>query len=160
MVEGALILISVSGLYFAQCLQFNASLNSEYTNNTLHIPSNKTSCHTMLNLSSAQSFLTECLAFFQTLFIMQGLTRKVHAGEINQQPTPADCKRFAACILAICNLNLWISKTYETSGLYCNPLYSNFYSIWVQLSDVFYPLWIFYHFHSAATCVNIAWNTS
>ncbi|XP_062517156.1 uncharacterized protein LOC134192434 [Corticium candelabrum] len=180
MVEGALILISVSGLYFAQCLQLNASLNSKYTNNKFHIPStghNKISCHTMLRLSSAQSFLTGCLAFFQTLFIMQGLTREVHDGEINQQPTPADDggnparnerdhnltpadrRGTAALVLFICNLTLWISKTYEMSGLYCNPLYSDFYSIWVQLSDVFYPLWIFYHFHSAATCVNIAWNS-
>ena len=180
MVEGALILISVSGLYFAQCLQLNASLNSKYTNNKLHIPStgpHYITCHTMLNLSSAQSFLTGCLAFFQTLFIMQGLTRKVHDGEINQQHTPADDRGnparnerdhnltpadrrgTAALVLFICNLTLWISKTYEMSGLYCNPLYSDFYSIWVQLSDVFYPLWIFYHFHSAATCVNIAWNS-
>ena len=182
MVEGALFLISVSGLYFAQCLQLNASLNSKYTNNMLHIPHNKTSCHTMLNLSSAQSFLTAGLAFFQTLFIMQGLTSKVYAGKINQQHTPADGGRnpagrsksddtcicdltpadrrgTAALVLFICNLTLWISKTYEMSGLYCNPLYSDFYSSWVQLSDVFYPLWIFYHFHSAATCVNIAWNS-
>ncbi|XP_062517158.1 uncharacterized protein LOC134192436 [Corticium candelabrum] len=180
MVEGALILISVSGLYFAQCLQLNASLNSKYTNNKLHIPStgpHKISCHTMLRLSSAQSFLTGCLAFFQTLFITQGLTHKIHDGEINQQPTPADDggnparnerdhnltpadrRGTAALVLFICNLTLWMSKTYEMSGLYCNPLYSDFYSSWVQLSDVFYPLWIFYHFHSAATCVNIAWNS-
>ena len=179
-VEGALILISASGLYFAQCLQLNASLNRKYTNSKFHIPHtshHKISCHTMLRLSSAQSFLTGCLAFFQTLFIMQGLTRKVHDGEINQQPTladdggnparnerdhnltPADRRGTAALVLFICNLTLWMSKTYEMSGLYCNPLYSDFYSIWIQLSDVFYPLWIFYHFHSAATCVNIAWNS-
>ena len=77
-----------------------------------------------------------------------------------QVPSKKDVLAAAAVTILLCNGILWGCKTYELSGYYCNPMYFNFYSsMWVQLSDIFYPLWIFFHFHSAVSCGDILLET-
>jgi hypothetical protein len=72
-------------------------------------------------------------------------------------PSQKDFVASSALVVSLCNFILWGCKTYELSGYYCNPLYFNFYSsLWVQLTNIFYPLWIFFHFHSGVSCGNIS----
>lgn len=173
-VESALLMISLAGLSVAQGLELAASLDTVYVNHALNHSSNQTGmCWHMLRTERATGFLTVLMSFLQTVFIIRSLKAKSSREGGTQQESERGAtggdearrisrscyslylRHLAARVLLICNLTLWLTKTYELSGLYCNPLYYHFYGPWIQLSDVFYPLWIFFHFHSAASCFDI-----
>lgn len=173
-VESFLLMIALAGLYLAQCLHLYASLHTDYINKELQLHDSPT-CNTMRYLSVIESFLIGVLACIQTLFIVQSehsstQTEPMAEGQQSTttpgqegnrgcrscRPSKKDLVASSALVVLLCNFILWGCKTYELSGYYCNPLYFNFYSsLWVQLTNIFYPLWIFFHFHSAVSCGNI-----
>ena len=155
LIESALLLIALLGTYIAQALQLAATVNTH--------PNNIPKCQKLITIYSTNSGLYLVLGFFQSFFIIGGLqSRNVNRrNQTNNQDTTRPLKtrllRLITLILLLCNVNLWISRTYEMSGLHCNALFTTFYknTNWAFLSDVFYPLWIFFHFHSAASCWDI-----
>ena len=178
-VEAALLMIPLAGLYLAQGLELTAILDNTYLDKILRVHVNESSaCHHMLNIERSTGFLIVLLASLQTLFIIGALGLKkirrqrnqnlANSGQtgneqgneqtniMDEQPSLGLCIKIVAIILLICNITLWLFKTFELSGLYCHPLFYRFYDdSWLQLSDIVYPFWIFFHFHSFASCVDI-----
>ena len=161
-VETALLMFSLTGLFIAQGLELSASLDKH---NMFHQSLHNETCSHMLRTERATGFLAVITGVLQTRFIIGSLNAKScregsggqagggHRNRLNSCALHA--RQLAARVLLICNLTLWLTKTFELSGLYCHPLYYTFYVPWLQLSDIFYPLWIFFHFHSAASCFDI-----
>ena len=155
LIESALLLIALLGTYIAQALQLSATVNT-HSKNTRE-------CQKLIVIYSINSGLYLVLGLFQSFFIIGGLqSRNMNRrNQTNNQDTtrPLETRllQLITLILLLCNVNLWISRTYEMSGLHCNALFTTFYenTNWAFLSDVFYPLWIFFHFHSAASCWDI-----
>lgn len=156
-VETALLMFSLAGLFISEGLELTASLD---THNMFRAGTE--TCLHMLNTERATGFLSVITGILQTRFIIGSLTAKGRPAEqagdghnniLDRYALHA--RQLAARVLLICNLTLWLTKTFELSGLYCHPLYYRFYLPWLQLSNIFYPLWIFFHFHSAASCFDI-----
>jgi hypothetical protein len=157
-VEAALPMISLAGLYLAQGIELTSILDIAYLNNILskHHPS---SCQHLLNTERLTGFLTVLFGSLQTLFIIGSLgLKKVRRNADNDGKSILDerstlhlCIKIVAIVILICNFTLWLIKTFELPGLYCHPFFYKFYgSSWLQLSDIAYPLWIsstFPHLH-------------
>ena len=155
-IESALLLLSLLGMYIAQVLQLSAILST-----TVILPATNTICQDFLTLYSVNSMMYLVLGLFQSLFVISGLqSRNMNRRQTNDRETIRPLKtrvlQLATLSLLIFNVVLWIFATYEMSGIYCNPLFTKFYGRnWTVLSGVFYPLCIFFHFHSAASCWDI-----
>ena len=157
-IESALLLLSLLGMYIAQVLQLSAILSTT----VIHVlPATNTICQEFLTLYSVNSMMYLVLGLFQSLFVISGLqSRNMNRRKTNDRETIRPLKtrmlQLATLSLLIFNVVLWIFATYEMSGIYCNPLFTKFYGRnWTVLSGVFYPLCIFFHFHSAASCWDI-----
>lgn len=85
-------------------------------------------------------------AISQVFFVARSLTYKTHLGSSGNSP-----EFFCLFALLILNFVLWITELFERkySNIF-NQVAREYYneSLWVMVTEITYPLMIFYHFHS------------
>ena len=107
------------------------------------------------HLVSHVVILSHCLSFFETL-LQTMLIIQASASLSNLQTHSLVMKNILLTIGMI-NFALWISNSFVKHIRVFSILESNFYGdyFWNVVSDVLYPLAIFYRFHSAFECYNL-----
>ena len=177
-VQISFLMISLTGLCVAQCLELTTILDHTYLKKILRVNGKDyPDCYIMLNFERLTGFLTVVLGCLQTLFIVGALSLKKtrqrrnktlvyngqtgseqdneQASNIGEKPLLRSLIKLVTVIILICNITLWLSKTLDMSGLYCHPLFCRLSYSWHQFSNIVYPFWIFFHFHFFALCVEI-----
>jgi hypothetical protein len=166
--EITLLIISLGSVFTYQGLGFMATLIGK-TNIFAIAFKDFFDFYCKVNFEDSVGFLLVLLGLLQTTFIMSTLALKTTVqtklisntqpgSEKNNQAgrhfLPSLCIAVSSSIF-LCNIALGLARILDQSHLYYNHIFYGFKNCWPHFSFVVNSFLIFFHFHSAALCIDI-----